>query len=375
MKKEKKFLLGQYFTKTEVINSLISLMQKYSPINKNSHILEPSAGTRNFVKVLNNLGFNDIEECEIDPELTKKPYDFFSFDLSNKFDFIIGNPPFTKYNLKDSYYYPKKYADGMVKPFEYLTSSLLKKEKMQIENAFILKSIKHLKNKESSLAFVLPISFFIGKKNQEVKGELLKRFSTIIIYQNDKNWFDEPIPCCFAIFTNNASLKGKAVLLYEDGINVEEYVDINDLLTEELIPKSFLYKKENKQNGTPLSDLLENHSVEYNKSYTNNNISGKNILSRGKIPNSEKVEDYCLAVTRVGNSSVGKSGFVNPKKDILNDMFFLFEFKSEYRNDKDLKEKICAMINENQQHFKSSTIRVGSKSIKKSDVFNFKVAI
>lgn len=380
MEKEKKFLLGQYFTKEEIVTALVNLTQKNIPINKETSILEPSAGTRNFVRVLNKFGFNNIQECEIDPELTKNPCDFFSYSLSNKFDLIIGNPPFTKYNLKNSYYHPQNYKNKSIKPLAYLPEILLKKEKIQIENAFILKSIKHL-SPGGSIAFVLPISFFIAKKNKEVKKEIVDNFSTITIYQNDKTWFDEPIPCCFAIFkgygqnipTLQDEYKDKTILLYEDGENIKKTLNKNQLLTDELIPKSFLYKNENKLQGISLSEILKEDSVRYNLSYTNNNVSGKNILSRNKIPSSDKIEDYCLAVTRVGNSSVGKAGLVNPKKDIFNGMFFLFEFQEEFNKNKDLKEKICAMINQNQEHFKNSTIRVGSKSIKRSDVLNFKV--
>ena len=128
--------------------------------------------------------------------------------------------------------------------------------KIQMENVFILKSIKHLKDKNSSIAFVLPISFFIAKKNKEIKKEIINRFSTIIIYQNDKNWFDEPIPCCFAIFTNIPEYKDKIILLYEDNKKVKEILNKQELLTEELIPQSFLYKKKNKQEGIPLLKFL-----------------------------------------------------------------------------------------------------------------------
>lgn len=84
-------------------------------------------------------------------------------------------------------------------------------------------------------------------------------------------------------------------------------------------------------------------------------------------------EDYCLAVVRVGNSSVGKCGLVNKKEDILNDMFYVFDFNEEYKGDNKIKEEICHLINKNQEHFKNSTVRVGSKSIKKKDIFEFKI--
>jgi hypothetical protein len=371
MEKEKKFVWGQYFTKRLIVDKVLDLFLKYHALRKDATILEPSSGTGNFINSLKDKGFSNVTSCEIDSTLTKDPCDFFTFSIKEKFDLIAGNPPFTKYNVKNSYYYPEKYTQSQIEPKQYLPKSLEQKDKTQIENAFILKSIKHLKE-DGSIAFVLPISFFIAKKNKEVKKEIVNNFSTIVIYQNDKNWFEEPIPCCFAIFTNNSQYKNKIVLLYEDGGNVEEILDKSKLLEEELIPKSFLYKKNNHQEGIPLSDYFSIEKAKYNRDYNNNNVSGANILERVKIPENKNVEDYCLAVVRVGNSSVGKTGLINIKEDILNDMFYVLGFKKEFNKDKKLKEKICSLINENQEHLRSSTFRVGSKSIKKEDIFNLR---
>lgn len=376
IKKEKKFIFGQYFTKKDIVERVVNLLLEYKnyiPINKEIKILEPSFGTGNFIEVLKRLGFNKIEGCEIDQQLTDKPSDFFKLDLNRKFDLIIGNPPFTKYNIKESYYYPKKYMLTEINPNKYIPNKLSNKEKIQIENAFILKSIKHLKNKNSSIAFVLPISFFIKNKNKDIKKEIEKNFSTIIIFQNDKNWFDEPIPCCFAIFTNTEHLKDKIILLYEDDKNVHEILDKSNLLSEELIPKSFLYKKNNHQKGTPLSEFLSEKAVKYKLSYKGNNVSGSNITERTHIPSDKNVSDYSLAVVRVGNVSVGKAGLIEVKKDILNGMFYVFDFKEKHNNNKKIKEKICELLNANQKHFRNLTYRVGSKSLKKSDILEFKI--
>jgi len=373
MEKEKKFVLGQYFTRRNIVEKVLDLLFKYRLYKKEIRILEPSSGTKNFVKGLKDRGFKNITDCEIDSDLTNNPCDFFLYPLEEKFNLIIGNPPFTKYNVKNSYYHPEDYKDKEIKPEEYLPKPLIKKAKIKIENVFILKSIKHLEDKNSSIAFVLPISFFIAKKNKEIKKEILNNFSTIIIYQNDKNWFDEPIPCCFAIFTNIPEHHNKIILLYEDNENVKEELGIQELLTEELIPQSFLYKKNNKQEGTPLSKFLSEKTARYNKNYKDNNVSGANILERQKIPYNKNVADYLLAVVRVGNVSVGKTGLINKREDVLNDMFFVFEFKEEFNKNKELKEKICKLINQNQEHFKNSTIRVGSKSIKKSDILDFRI--
>jgi len=369
----KKFILGQYFTQKEIVKKVIDLILKYKKYDKRIRILEPSFGTGNFIQILKEEGFSNIEGCEIDPEFTNNPCDFFLYPIEEKFDLIIGNPPFTKYNIKESYYYPKNYIISSIPAGKYLNNRLIKKEKVQIENAFILKSIKHLKDENSAIGVVLPISFFIKGKNLEIKKEIIKRFSTIIVYQNDQRWVDEPIPCCFGVFTNIKEFKDKIILLYEDGGNVEELLDKSTLLNEELIPKSFLYKKNNHLSGIPLSKFLSDNKITYKRSYKENNVSGANILEKTLIPKNENIPDYYLAVVRVGNSSVGRTGLINIKKDILNDMFYIFEFKEEYNTDRELKEKICRMMNKNQEHFKNLTFRVGSKSIKKEDILDFKI--
>jgi len=370
----KKAVLGQYFTKKEVASNLVSLLKQYAHYSNDIKVLEPSFGKGSFIEVLKENGLNNVKGCEIDPELTTQPSDFFELPLAQKFDLIIGNPPFTKYNVKDSYYYPARYSAGEIKSTHYIIGELRKKAKMQVENAFILKSMQHLSNETSSIAFILPISFFIKNKNKEVKKALLRRFHTIVVYQNDRVWFDEPIPCCFAIFTNSPEFHNKIVILFEDGKKVKEIIDISEVYSE-IIPRSFLYKKNVKLSGESLSKFLKPKPLKYHKSYSENNISGSNILERTKIPIDAVSEDYKLAVVRVGNGSVGKAGLVNIKKDVLNDMFYVFDFESPYDGDRNLKEVLCKFLNENREYLLNITFRVGSKSIKKSDVLDFRVTL
>jgi hypothetical protein len=290
---------------------------------------------------------------------------------------LIGNPPFSKYNLKESYYSLKNYIESAIWPSLYLTKKELKKDKEKIENIFILKSLKHTKNKNSAIGYVLPISFFIKNRNKSVKDEILKQFSTIIIYQNDKTWFDRNIPCCFAIFANTNKFKDKIVVIYENSIKNEEVFDIKNI-HEELIPQIIFHKNNGyikNDKGIPLKEFLENKNIKVKKSYKENNISAGNILEKNKIPMNKSVENYKLAVVRVGNASVGKCGLINIKDDILNDMFYIFDVKDQYKKNKQIKEIICQQINNKIDYFRNITCRVGSKSIKKEDVFNFKVNI
>jgi hypothetical protein len=374
----KQEILGQYFTKQEIVDKLLDLLYDHKKYDNEIKILEPSFGTGNFIKILEKKGFNNIDACEIDKELTKEPSDFFDLPIINKYDLIIGNPPFSKYNVKDSYYFANKYINNnFCSPRDYLTKIELKKVKERIENVFILKSLKHLKDKSSSIGFVLPISFFIKKKNKSIKKEILKYFSTIIIYQNDQVWFDKNIPCCFALFTNVKDLKNKIVSIFENSERYKNIFDIEDI-NEELIPQVIFHKNNGyikNEKGIPLEKFLETGRIKIEKSYKNNNVSARNILEKIKIPDNNQVEDYKIAVVRVGNSSVGKCGLINIKKDILNDMFYVFGVKDQYKKNREMKESICQQINKNIDYFRNITCRVGSKSIKKEDVLNFKVEI
>ena len=331
-----KFKYGQYFTKTKIVEKVLNLILEFKKYSHDISILEPSFGTGNFLKVLTENKFTDIIGCEIDPTLTDNPRDFFDFPLTNKFDLIIGNPPFTKYNVFESYYYPENYKNSKIPASIYLTEQLFKKEKEKIENVFILKCLKHLKNNDSSIAFVLPISFFIKNRNKEIKQKIMEKFSTIVIFQNKEVWFDYHIPCCFAIFTNNEEFKNKVILQYENGESYRYILPISEF-HEELIPEVVFNKEHGivqNTSGKELMKYLSENKLKVKKSFDNNNISAKNILERVKIPSDGEIDSYKLAIVRVGNSSVGKCGLINIEKDILNDMFYVLDFQNEHQNNK-----------------------------------------
>src|SRR3989339_793744 len=310
----KQEILGQYFTKIEIVRRLLDLLFSYKKYDNKIKILEPSFSLKNYIK-------------------------------------------------------------SAIWPSLYLTKKELKKDKEKIENIFILKSLKHTKGEGSSIGYVLPISFFIKNKNKSVKDEILKYFSTIIIYQNDKIWFDRNIPCCFAIFANVENLKNKIIVTYENSTNNREVFDIKNI-HEELIPRVIFHKNNGyikNDKGIPLKEFFENKNIKVKKSYKENNISASNILEKNKIPANKLVENYKLAVVRVGNASVGKCGLVNIKDDILNDMFYIFDVKDQYKKNKQIKEIICQQINKKIDYFRNITCRVGSKSIKKEDILNLKI--
>lgn len=361
--KNKKKILGQYFTKPIIAKYLVSKFSEYVGIKNDDKILEPSSGSGSFVDAIKEISPNCyLKYCEIDPSYVSDPADFFKLSTRNKFNIIIGNPPFTKYNIKDSYFYQKNHN-----VFEEYMLGFEKQEKIHIENAFILKSIKHIRE-NGSIGFVLPISWLIKSKHSLVKSVILKEFSSIYIIQNNEKWIFDNIPCCFVIFSK--SVKDNKIHMEYCDRKIE--LPISDLLNKELVPSSFFFKLDNINNNNlgnvQVNKFLSDKKITIQKSYNNNNISASNILNNTNIKNKKLVKKYVLAVTRVGNSSVGKCGLVNMDDDILNDMFYVFSFNESYNDNYKVKEFVCSEINKNRNYFSNITHRVGSKSIKKSDV-------
>ena len=139
---------GQYFTPAAIVEFMIEL----ADINPSSKILEPSCGEGVFIEQLKDKGFDNIVGYEIDNELGKKTegikYEsFVSANIEDKFDLIIGNPPYIRWkNLEEEL---KKELESNAlwnKYFNTLCDYLY---------IFILKSIELLKD-EGQLIFICP---------------------------------------------------------------------------------------------------------------------------------------------------------------------------------------------------------------------------
>ena len=139
---------GQYFTPELIADFMIELAN----ISDDTKILEPSCGEGVFLKRLEKKGFRQVIAYEIDEELaqsfpTVRYESFVSAKIEEKFDLIIGNPPYIRWkNLEDSL--KQELSESLLwnKYFHALCDYLY---------IFILKSIELL-NDKGQLIFICP---------------------------------------------------------------------------------------------------------------------------------------------------------------------------------------------------------------------------
>ncbi len=147
--------LGQVFTPQHIVSEMLGFRNNFGSV------LEPSSGEGAFLK---NLEKSAVA-IEIDPnryfDERVLNIDFFDFSLDNKFDTIIGNPPYVKY--QDIIFETK---------FKLNLSLFDKRTNLYI--FFIYKAIQHLNNR-GELIFITPKEFLKATSSRN-----LNRF----IYEN-----------------------------------------------------------------------------------------------------------------------------------------------------------------------------------------------
>jgi len=137
MRKLKVEDLGQVFTESKIVQKMLKLRKN------NGSILEPSCGDGAF--------FNVIENCvgiEYDKDVCPESainMNFLDYSIENKFETIIGNPPYVKYKNID------------VETKSKLNMSLFD-ERSNLYLFFIEKCINHLKD-NGELIFIVPRDF------------------------------------------------------------------------------------------------------------------------------------------------------------------------------------------------------------------------
>ena len=169
--------LGQVFTPKKVVKKMLSLRKN------NGSILEPACGDGSFLNQLENTAVG----IEIDKNIIEDPRvlftDFFSYSLKNKFESIIGNPPYVRF--QDIEENTKKKLNMSL--FDQRTNLYL---------FFIKKCIEHLSPK-GELILITPRDFIKSTSSMKLNELLYKEGSISHFYDlGDQNIFKDFSPNC-----------------------------------------------------------------------------------------------------------------------------------------------------------------------------------
>lgn len=163
---------------------IAKLMVELSTIDNNALILDTGCGRGVFLQALKDRGFCNVNGIEIDKELYEycninfgKNFkiiqgDFLTYNFNQKFDLIIGNPPYVHFNQL-----PSEIAN--------IVKKRIKTSEGDIYYAFIIKSASLLKE-GGELIYIVPYHFFYNTYAKFVRETLLKFGKIEIIIDLDE---------------------------------------------------------------------------------------------------------------------------------------------------------------------------------------------
>ena len=173
MKSTKKIELGQFYTSSQVANFMVSLITK----EKHAKVLESGFGSGVFLTSLVDQGFQNIVGYDIDQDnyhAAKKLFkdsvtlvcdDYLNSSIDDKFDVIIGNPPYVSWNRIIANVKEKLLVDLFWKPYINGEWDLL--------YAFIIWSVEKL-NDNGELIYIVPFNWFNATYARSLRQFLIK---------------------------------------------------------------------------------------------------------------------------------------------------------------------------------------------------------
>ncbi|MEO0138837.1 MAG: N-6 DNA methylase [candidate division WOR-3 bacterium] len=172
---------------------LARLMVELSTVPKDAPVLDTGCGRGVFLQALREKGYKNVYGIELDKGLydycrqrfgedfTIIAGDFLTYDFGQRFDLIIGNPPYVHFNRL-----PIKMAN--------VVRDIIKTAEGDIYYAFIIRAISLL-NWGGELIYIVPYHFFYNTYAKSVREALLRYGKIEIIIDLDEvRLFDKENP-------------------------------------------------------------------------------------------------------------------------------------------------------------------------------------
>ncbi|MES2618112.1 MAG: N-6 DNA methylase [Bacteroidota bacterium] len=187
-------LIGSFYTPKIIADFLVDYLSN-KLMGDNLTVLEPSAGDGVFIQSIYNQQLllkkikkvvaveregeelNKVRAITLSESLQTIHSDFLDFQNGNnqKFDLVIGNPPYIKKNLLEEKQI--SICESIHKIFPDLSENKMK----NIWTAFLVRSINFV-NEKGVLAFVLPSELLQVKFASELRALILKEFERVEIF-------------------------------------------------------------------------------------------------------------------------------------------------------------------------------------------------
>jgi len=267
---------GQYFTPEMVADFMVNLTRK----PESAKILEPCAGEGVFLNALLKKKYNNLKAFELDASLNNKSpvniehADFLTIDWDEKFDVIIGNPPYVRWkNIS-------KNTQEMLKTDPRWSDKL--NGLADILYPFIYASVEKL-NKNGELIFITPL-FWTSTSHSRLLRKYLSSIGSLELFItfNEMNIFKE-VSSSILIFkfikekTNRPikviNVNSKKKLTADILTKVEKYIDRLDHESEiqEEFYEAYLHPQFiNSNPWSPLPPKIEPIINQIEKSCTEN---------------------------------------------------------------------------------------------------------
>ncbi|MBY9003509.1 MAG: Eco57I restriction-modification methylase domain-containing protein [Candidatus Lokiarchaeota archaeon] len=319
--------LGQVYTPDYVAEFMVqNIMNQYLSLHDNLDqvvVLEPSAGKGIFLKSLLNKGFSDITAYELDLNLNKtllENYPSVKFNFSNflgsnpndKFDLIIGNPPYLGQNYNSLLFqdliknYPicQKYFVGNMDLFYYFIHLGILKLKPGGLLSYITTNYWLTKSKKTGIKYLKPHIVNDCYILQYIDLSKLNIFSDALGQHN----------CIFILQKKTFLEKEKHINKPIDVVQIKKKDKIN--LTD------------HQYNKLILSKVLENYDFKFIKKYTsaltNTDIAQHlnwNLLYPREVEEIiTQIENFCIEnekITLLGDYFSIRNGLILIKDEIF----------------------------------------------------------